>query len=314
MNTKINFDVFFVVSVLLFGYNFGDDCTPKCGVRPNTLQRVLGGDENIDSSWPWVFELKAENPCSTHYCTSQLIASNFALTSAHCLFYDFYACKNSNKTNFVEHSPEEITLLKNNDIYKIKKFYYPEKFEENSNGFKMFPFDVAILELEEDVENEPVCVAKLFNPYSARMHSEQLVGYGLHDPFTNENSHKLRAAPVQLYEAGVGVIGARCRAEWGLLARLCGAAENKGALKGDSGTGIFVNHNNGKHFFTHGVMSAYKGGSPSRHLIPDVYTPISEFCDWIQDKTGNKVKCINPYVKDPSCYRKYKNDQEENNF
>uniref|UniRef100_A0A915MZK7 C2H2-type domain-containing protein n=1 Tax=Meloidogyne javanica TaxID=6303 RepID=A0A915MZK7_MELJA len=144
-----------VVAIVLFLINsiLGNDCELKCGRRPDSQQRIMGGDISDEAKWPWVFELKGWNSCGEQFCTAQLI-----------------------------------------------------------------------------------------------------------DPHSSSHDHKLRAVPVHMAEAGIGALGARCRAEWKAKARLCAGSANSGGLKGDSGAGVNmdINHVN---FFTHGVMSMYKDGN-----------------------------------------------------
>nr|CAD2207381.1 unnamed protein product [Meloidogyne enterolobii] len=222
-----------VVAIVIFLINsiLGNDCELKCGRRPDSQQRIMGGDISDEAKWPWVFELKGWNSCGEQFCTAQLIAPKFAISSAHCAFYNFYSCRPSNKTNYVEYNPSDLFLLKEDSTYLIKKFFVHPKYEENANNNHLFEYDIMVLELLKEIENEPVCLASLYNPYASKMHSELLVGYGLHDPHSSSHDHKLRAVPVHMAEAGIGALGARCRAEWKAKARLCAGSANSGGLK-----------------------------------------------------------------------------------
>ena len=62
-----------------------------CGIpaiTPRTKQRIVGGDEAVPHSWPWVANLQwyiKEKQRWIHVCGATLISARCCVTAAHCV-------------------------------------------------------------------------------------------------------------------------------------------------------------------------------------------------------------------------------------
>lgn len=76
-------------------------CKPKCGIRyAHVTGRVLGGTKTHVSDWPWQAGVLHVRGASVHFlCGAVLIAEEWALTAAHCLYTNN---KNSTRNTRVE--------------------------------------------------------------------------------------------------------------------------------------------------------------------------------------------------------------------
>ena len=64
---------------------------PKCGKRPSSLARIVGG--NNAELWPWQVEILKLDPSGSRYehkCGGTLIDEQWVLTTAGCVFEDPY--------------------------------------------------------------------------------------------------------------------------------------------------------------------------------------------------------------------------------
>ncbi|XP_053661113.1 serine protease persephone-like [Anopheles marshallii] len=209
-------------------------------------------------------------------CGASLIAKRFLLTAAHC---------------FEHASPAKVQLAivnlneKEKDEYTVRQLHMHENYRKRMN-------DIALLELEEDVVYQrdvgPVCLNTDIDDIGSTVNLT-VMGFGLDGDGQRTN---------KLWKATVNEVSiSKCQQMFSstflkininenLVCALGEKVEDEytDACKGDSGGPLVMQV--GPKFYLVGVVST---GAPCGAAVPGVYTRVSRYLDWIEQRVwGNQ--------------------------
>ncbi|XP_054166444.1 plasma kallikrein-like [Oppia nitens] len=261
--------------------------TKKCG--KGGVARVIGGENSSENAWPWMAQIKM-NKKKHPICGGSLISDRWVLTAAHC-FDDYF--KNIDKaTKITSIVLGQTNLKKESRIMVTKKVkniilhdYYDVKKVIN---------DIALIELDGtpldlDVSNkdlEPICLP--YNNYKLKSNDCMVTGWGdVDDKGTDATILQQLKMPI-IGDSSCKTMSKNFNNSIQLCAgHLIGL---KDTCHGDSGGPLNCQLNSDV-YVIEGITSYGKGcnGKDS----PGVYTRVSNFKEWIKEKTNN----LNGYIK-----------------
>ncbi|KAJ1157455.1 hypothetical protein NDU88_010167 [Pleurodeles waltl] len=264
---------FLLVAVLV-------SCAYSCGVpaHPPSTSRVVGGEDVRPNSWPWQISLQYQSGSRWgHTCGGTLIGEQWVLTAAHCI--------SSSRTYRVALGKHSLNTADEEGSVLIS----PEKIivHEKWNSF-LIVNDIALIKLAEPVQVsekiQPACLpaagALLPNNFSCFV-----TGWGR--LYTN--------GPIadNLQQALLPVVDhATCsqRDWWGSNVKetmVCAGGDGVvSGCNGDSGGPLNCQGDDGA-WDVHGVVSFGSGLSCNYAKKPTVFTRVSAFIDWINDKIAS---------------------------
>ncbi|XP_036207762.1 chymotrypsin-C isoform X2 [Myotis myotis] len=250
----------------------------SCGVptfQPNLATRVVGGENAVPHSWPWQISLQyLKDNTWRHTCGGTLIASNFVLTAAHCISKSKTYRVGLGKNNLaVDDEPGSLFV-------DVDTIFVHEKW----NSF-LVRNDIALIKLAEPVElSDTIQVACL--PAEGAMLSRDypcyVTGWGrlwTNGPIAEELQQGLQ--PV--------VDHATCTQSdwWGAMVKdtmVCAGGDGvTSACNGDSGGPLNCQAESGA-WEVRGIVSFGSGLGCNTHKKPAVYTRVSAYIDWINQK------------------------------
>ncbi|XP_017725007.1 PREDICTED: chymotrypsin-C isoform X3 [Rhinopithecus bieti] len=253
-------------------------CASSCGVPsfpPNLSARVVGGETARPHSWPWQISLQyLKNNTWWHTCGGTLIASNFVLTAAHCISNDRTYRVALGKHN-LEVEDEEGSL-----IVGVDTIYVHEKWIS-----LLVLNDIALIKLAEHVElSDTIQVACLPEKDSLLPNDYPcyVTGWGrlwTDGPIADELQQGLQRV----------VDHATCSRFdwWGFRVRktmVCAGGDGViSACNGDSGGPLNCQLENGS-WEVFGIVSFGSSQGCNTLKKPVVYTRVSAYIDWINEK------------------------------
>ncbi|KAM5132231.1 chymotrypsin-C-like [Mantella aurantiaca] len=251
-----------------------------CGVpavQPS-VSRVVNGEDARANSWPWQISLQYQGTSGAwgHTCGGTLINENWVLTAAHCIssrVYRVYLGKHSLETaeedGSIAISPEKIIV------------------HENWSSFLILN-DIALIKLSQPAplsdSIQPACLPSN-GALLANDSPSFVTGWGR--LYTN--------GPIadNLQQALLPVVDyATCSKSdwWGWQVRntmVCAGGDGiVSACNGDSGGPLNVQGANGS-WEVHGVVSFGSGVSCNYEKKPTVFTRVSAYIDWINQKIAS---------------------------
>ncbi|XP_054157647.1 ovochymase-2-like [Oppia nitens] len=243
-----------------------------CGKENLRFKRIVGGSEvNPAHRYPWMVSIGSSR--GSPFCGGALINNLYVLTAAHCV---------------VDENPESIgvrigqhSLQEPTPILKISAIKLHDDYDSVSQKN-----DIAVLRLQNPIqynENiEPVCIppSDLDDPDGL-----WVSGWGRTDE-GGRTSDRLNEVTLPQYSL------AKCENKYaGLVSdkQLCaGGIKGQDACQGDSG-GPLQSKINGKVNIV-GIISW--GIGCARENYPGVYTRVSAYLKWIEDKTRDGTYCL----------------------
>ena len=144
---------------------------------------------------PWMVSIVAKSNPTTAACSASLVASKFIITAAHCF----------------KHEPKEAfeVVLGTDDLSDDPSNYQPYqkkldifKLHQHPNYTGMYHYDIAIVELENEVPfNEgiyPICLPTAGAPIDRADHQVTLAGFGSTD--NGQQNRKLHFTSLQIID------------------------------------------------------------------------------------------------------------------
>jgi len=246
--------------------------------------KIVGGRNSApDHYWPWQLSLQFLRAGTTdqwgHTCGASLIASNWALTAAHCVEERMIGLNDSRRED-----PENFRLVigtisiadtRDSQIIGINLIVKHERWAPNP--YLGYPNDIALLRLKSNVDLtdpkvELACIPKDTN-FDVVGEQCWITGWG-------KMNFRDEYIPAILQEALIDSISNEVCGDlnFGYIrdSHICAGTGFPNACSGDSG----------------GPMSCYKDGqwwqvgltswgSSTCNTIPGVYTRLSSFWEWI---------------------------------
>ncbi|KAK6171417.1 hypothetical protein SNE40_019610 [Patella caerulea] len=269
-----------------------------CGKSRNTSglrrKRVVGGAPVIHGDWPWVLSfhfLRQHNYTDRsglrHLCGGSLIHPQWAISAAHCFSNDVYEGLDvTDNWRVALGENDQTTNDGTEQILEIEKIIKHERAQ-----FKEFPllYDIALIKLKQpaalsDYVNVICLDTKGEFPEGSRC---TVAGWGQDTMETPGTKLPFKAIlPI--------VNSTECREQYDTLPGLdvriddsvfCAASETGGrdACWGDSGGPFFCEKDD--RWYQVGIVSI--GYLCGNNAFPGIYTRISHYKDWIEDKMAN---------------------------
>ena len=239
--------------------------------------RIVGGEESDSGEWPAMVSIK-DKLHNYHFCGGSLIAQQWVVTAAHCMYDDGNLLSASDITATVgeyDLYSSPITPPANIELILVHKDYDPTT-QVN---------DIALLKLAEPVTNESISITSLTstNELIAQQAPATVIGWGSTVSYAPDKTvqpdypYILNEAEISLYT------DQQCSDSLGTNytnTMLCAGVPGGGkdACQGDSGGPLMVNTNDGWQQI--GIVSwGYGCATPE---YPGVYTRLAIYDDWIK--------------------------------
>jgi len=251
-------------------------CLPYSASASEISTRIVGGDESDALDWPWIVSLK-DSATQTHFCGATLIAEQWVLTAAHCLFNSGNLKSASQITATVGEYDLNSTPV--TPAVSIKQLYvHPDYNSATSVN------DIALLKLASSVINpsliSPVDISVTINAIAATENVTAL-GWGSIVPSSTEQTappvypdilHDVEI-PLMTDAMCIDALGSNYTAEMICAGLIEGG---KDSCQGDSGGPLIIQENGWKQI---GIVSWGNGCAAPGY--PGVYTRLALYEEWV---------------------------------
>ncbi|XP_021486965.1 chymotrypsin-C [Meriones unguiculatus] len=253
-------------------------CVSSCGdptFPPSLSARVVGGEDAVPHSWPWQISLQyLKDDTWRHTCGGSLITNSHVLTAAHCINKSFTYRVGLGKYNLSVEDEEGSLYAAVDTIYVHEKW--------NS---LLLVNDIAIIKLAEPVElSDTIKVACIPEEGSLLPQDYPCYVTGWGRLWTN--------GPIaEVLQQGLQPIvsHATCsRPDWWFIrvrkTMVCAGGDGViSACNGDSGGPLNCRAEDGS-WQVHGIVSFGSGQGCNTLKKPVVFTRVSAYNDWINEK------------------------------
>ncbi|KAJ8418197.1 hypothetical protein AAFF_G00139060 [Aldrovandia affinis] len=262
---------------------------PTCGERPQKRHKIVGGAVTTVEAHPWIasiFHKVRSSRTLVFRCGGTLISPCWVLSAAHC-FPDgahtsvrrLSVILGKNAINETDGSIEQ--------EFHVEKVVIHEGFDNRDGNFDN---DIALLKIrgigtqcaEQTRAVRTICLPPAHQMLPPGVFCD-VVGYGKESERIWYNSQYLREAKVKLLAQDI----CTDKDYYGSLVTknmFCAGSPDwsKDACKGDSGGPLVCEVDN--RMFLFGIVSWGEGCS--REFRPGVYTRVTNYNKWIEEKTG----------------------------
>ncbi|XP_058448816.1 uncharacterized protein LOC131428788 [Malaya genurostris] len=262
-----------------------------CGYSKVEHTRVVGGVPAALNGWPWMALIGYKNTLGevSFKCGGSLITKRHVLTAAHCIRKDLSSVR------LGEHDTSTDTETNHIDIPVVKIETYPQYDKKDGHS------DLAVLYLGQDVSFSdairPICL-----PIGDPVRSRNLEGL---TPFVagwGRTQEGGKSATV-LQELQIPIISnTQCQGLYAKIGKsfstkqfdnavLCAGVLEGGqdSCQGDSGGPLMMPQRRGVDFDYYQVGIVSYGIGCARAEVPGVYTRVTTFVDWIEQKVSEPV-------------------------
>merc|ERR1711892_1153926 len=254
----------------------GQGC--KCGVKKGS--RIVGGTETTVNEYPWMTAIVSAAG-ESQFCGGTLIASQWVLTAAHCMFKDSQGQNPQTaaeiKALLGEHnlaSTGEETIPRK--LVTVTQIINHASYDATSSNY-----DIALLKLSEKVDLNvytPACLAKSADNFEGK--NAWVYGWGT-TSFGGASADSLMEVEVPVVSNSV------CTAAMGngiTDQMLCAGGQlNKDGCQGDSGGPLTVD-SNGQHVPIGDVSFGDGCGQAGKY---GVYGDVANLRTWVDEQMTN---------------------------
>merc|ERR1719445_2195438 len=253
--------------------------TCKCGIKKTS--RIVGGSETEINEYPWMASIADSQ--ESQFCGGTLIASQWVLTAAHCMFKDSAGTQPQTAGDLLVVLGEH-DLLTEGEASKIaKKVVKVSKIINHKDYNSPSPTnnDITLLKLAEEVDMNtytPACLPSTADNFEGK--NAWVYGWGTTD-YGAASSNKLLEVEVPVVS---NAVCAAAMPEFMITdSMLCaGGMAGKDGCQGDSGGPLTVDVD-GKHVLIGDVSFGNKCGLAGKY---GVYGDVAFFKTWIDTNVG----------------------------
>jgi hypothetical protein len=254
----------------------------KCGVKRTT--RIVGGSETEINEYPWM--VSVADAGESQFCGGTLIASQWVLTAAHCMFHDTAGTQPKTAAELLavlgEHDNQDTTESKiPKKAVKVSEIInHADYSADTSNN------DIALLKLAEEVDMSvyaPACLPSTADNFEGK--NAWVYGWGSLE-YGGQYPSKLMEVEVPVVS---NTVCQTAMPEFSITdAMLCAGGQlNKDGCQGDSGGPLTVDVA-GKHVLIGDVSFGNQCGLEGKY---GVYGDVAFFRTWIDTKASGAKYC-----------------------
>lgn len=245
----------------------------KCGVKGGT-PNIVGGSNAGHGEFPW--QVSFQNPERGHFCGGSLLNSRWVLTAAHCV---------PNTPTFGVKVRAGEWRLQNFDETEqnlaVKSFHVHPEYFYTEVPFKI-KNDIALVELAEDADLDSTFIGTVCLPPKNKNYREHegcwLSGWGKTSYVHVSNYlQKVQGTIWSAYNASVALPGKEEKTV------AFGKPGSWSSCNGDSGGPLVCDNGSG----SYDVVGVVSYGDSYCHFLPGVFTEVSRYADWINERVKN---------------------------
>ncbi|XP_069683024.1 trypsin-1-like isoform X1 [Periplaneta americana] len=234
----------------------------------NRGSRIINGDNAVRSQFPGQLSLQIS---SSHSCGASILNENWALTAAHCVQW--------NNASSMTLYAGSINLSSGGTIHNVSEIVIHESYD----AFDSYINDIAVLKVSNPFQIDGVDVKPISLPAQGQTPADNtvatVVGWGElgeHGPFSDT-----------LQRVNILIVNHdQCNSIYEFYSyhvydsQICAGVPQGigGSCRGDDGGPLFIDGN------VVGLVSWSR--YCARPEYPTVYTKVSDYVDWIKQKTG----------------------------
>merc|ERR1711936_838164 len=274
--------------------------TCKCGMEGTT--RIVGGEQSTAGKYPWIIAVNfgstdGSNPGG---CAATLVATNWAITAAHCVVDSGFTTKDSLSLVLGEFDISTSSDSNDGNRKNVMLALDPIVHESYKNP-KASSNDIALLKLAEDVDLNtytPVCLAASGADYTGQ--NGRVYGWGstascpaatssilleVEVPIVSDSVCEAASNDaVTITDPGTGQCVTQAFSYSGEISSdmVCAGSSGKDACQGDSGGPFTVKSSSTSQHDLVGVVSW--GYGCAADSLYGVYAEVAELRTWIDEK------------------------------